>query len=122
MNQSEDRSRPPGFVVFSDDWGMHPSSCQHLFRHISRSHHVGWINTIGMRPPSVSWTDARKIVEKASRMLSRPRDDTPSADTANVEVFQPAMLPYVIRAAHPGWHTASSSMVSGERRESWNHQ
>lgn len=94
MNQSEDRPRPPGFVVFSDDWGMHPSSCQHLFRHISRNHRVGWINTIGMRPPSLSWTDARKIVEKASRMLSRPEHDTTSVETANVDVFQPAMLPY----------------------------
>jgi len=37
------------FVVFSDDWGRHPSSCQHLFRHLARRHRVLWVNTIGMR-------------------------------------------------------------------------
>jgi len=39
------------FVVFSDDWGRHPSSSQHLFTHISRDHRVLWVNTVGLRAP-----------------------------------------------------------------------
>lgn len=94
MTRSDYSSAPPGFVVFSDDWGVHPSSCQHLFRHISRRHRVGWINTIGMRPPSLSLTDAKKIWAKASRMLHRPPRDAAPTAVSNVEVLQPAMLPY----------------------------
>ena len=26
--------RPASLVVFSDDWGRHPSSCQHLIRRL----------------------------------------------------------------------------------------
>ncbi len=38
------------FLVFSDDWGRHPSSCQHLFKHLARDHRVLWVNTVGIRP------------------------------------------------------------------------
>ena len=36
-------------LIFSDDWGRHPSSCQHLARRLLRRHRVLWVNTIGMR-------------------------------------------------------------------------
>ncbi len=38
-------------MVFSDDWGRHPSSSQHLFRYISKKNKVLWVNTIGIRSP-----------------------------------------------------------------------
>ena len=40
------------FVVFSDDWGRHPSSSQHLFTRIARRRRVVWVNTIGTRTPT----------------------------------------------------------------------
>jgi len=57
------------FIVFSDDWGVHPSSCQHIFKVLSRSHRVLWVNTLGMRLPRLSFEDARKVLQKASSML-----------------------------------------------------
>ena len=38
-------------LVFADDWGRHPSSCQHLIRHMLDRQDVWWVNTIGMRTP-----------------------------------------------------------------------
>lgn len=42
---------PAPLVVFSDDWGRHPSSIQHLTRHVLEHRRVTWVNTIGLRPP-----------------------------------------------------------------------
>ncbi len=82
------------FIVFSDDWGVHPSSCQHIFRHIVQEHEVTWINTIGMRPPRMTLADVRKIFQKASRMLSGRRKSV-AGNPEKLTVIQPVMLPYM---------------------------
>lgn len=83
------------FIVFSDDWGGHPSSCQHLFRQIAREHAVLWVNTIGMRRPKPSLADLKKIFRKLSRTFRGSRG-TPrnESDALRLQVCQPFMLPY----------------------------
>lgn len=83
------------FVVFSDDWGAHPSSSQHIFRHIARQHNVAWINTVGMRRPTLTVSDARKAVRKISRMLA-PRRSHGSSEAigSNPVVLSPWMVPF----------------------------
>ena len=39
------------FLVFSDDWGVHPSSCQHIFRVLAPDHETVWVNTVGEATP-----------------------------------------------------------------------
>ena len=92
---------PPdiGFIVFSDDWGEHPSSSQHLFRHIVERHPVLWVNTIGMRNPTLSLADLRKVWRKASRMLGAGRAPAATPEKhaplpALLRVCQPFMLPF----------------------------
>jgi glycosyltransferase involved in cell wall biosynthesis len=58
------------FIVFSDDWGVHPSSSQHIFRHIAQEHRVLWINTVGMRTMKFSLGDFRKAARKMAGMFS----------------------------------------------------
>ncbi len=41
----------PTLLVFADDWGRHPSSCQHLMRQLMDRYNVIWVNTIGTRAP-----------------------------------------------------------------------
>ena len=89
----EPRVRRPDFLVFSDDWGEHPSSCQHIFRHIAKDHRVLWVNTIGMRNPTLSWTDARKAFVKVSKMFERMREPLVPGRNRNITVCQPFMLP-----------------------------
>jgi glycosyltransferase involved in cell wall biosynthesis len=50
--------------VFADDWGRHPSSAQHLVRHLLSDHSVSWINTIGTRAPSLSGATLCRGLEK----------------------------------------------------------
>jgi len=85
-----------GFIVFSDDWGEHPSSSQHLFRQIVQRYPVLWVNTIGMRNPTLSIADLRKVWRKASKMLGGRK--APAAPAAVrpplLQVSQPFMLPF----------------------------
>jgi len=39
----------PPLLVFSDDWGRHPSSCQHLVKRLRSTFPIVWANTIGTR-------------------------------------------------------------------------
>lgn len=85
----------PPFIVFSDDWGEHPSSCQHMFRHIAKEHPVIWVNTIGMRLPNFTWADLKKAFRKVSRMIGGGASpDRISAKEGQVHVCQPFMLPF----------------------------
>ncbi len=83
------------FLVFSDDWGEHPSSCQHIFRYLVRYYPVIWINTIGMRLPSLSRRDIKKAFKKLKRMFFTASKGRASLELpANLSVLQPFMFPY----------------------------
>ena len=82
------------FLVFSDDWGEHPSSCQHLFKRISQKHRVVWVNTIGMRNPKPSLADLGKAFFKVRNMLLSPARANGSLSNTGLTVSQPPMLPF----------------------------
>jgi glycosyltransferase involved in cell wall biosynthesis len=50
--------------VFADDWGRHPSSCQHLIRRLREHHPIIWVNTIGTRQVKADGVTLRRGVEK----------------------------------------------------------
>jgi hypothetical protein len=77
-------------VVFADDWNRHPSSCQHLLRELLPSHPTVWVNTIGMRRPTLSRGDLQKLggrLRQWTRLASIP--PTPP----NLTVMTPRMWP-----------------------------
>ena len=51
-------------MVFADDWGRHPSSCQHLVKHVLPHRRVVWVNTIGTRPPRLDWSTLKRAAGK----------------------------------------------------------
>ena len=87
-------------LVFSDDWGRHPSSCQHLMRRLLDDHRVTWVNTIGMRPPAVNLATARRAWEKV-RHWSQPTAVS-VASHPNLRVLNPRMWPW-FRRPHDRW-------------------
>lgn len=97
------------FVVFSDDWGVHPSSCQHIFRVLAAQHPTIWVNTVGMRLPRPSLEDARKVLRKVGTML-RTRGAVGAvqgpAAQAGPAVCAPFMLPFQGRWAR-AWNRRS---------------
>jgi glycosyltransferase involved in cell wall biosynthesis len=81
----------PSLVVFSDDWGRHPSSCQHLVSRLLDEYDVTWVNTIGTRPPTLSWATIRRGFQKLREWGSRPESRRPSGRTPRV--LAPLMWP-----------------------------
>ena len=59
---------PTELIVLSDDWGRHPSSCQHLVRELMAMHgealSVTWVNTIGTRAMRWSAADFKRAAGK----------------------------------------------------------
>lgn len=55
---------PASLLVFADDWGRHPSSCQHLVRRMLGTRKVLWVNTIGTRAVKANSFTVRRAIEK----------------------------------------------------------
>lgn len=83
---------PPGLLVFADDWGRHPSSCQHLIRHLLLRHEVHWINTIGTRPPRFDLATLRRGWEKVRHWTRRSRNGEALPD--RLHIHNPRMWPW----------------------------
>jgi glycosyltransferase involved in cell wall biosynthesis len=83
-------TRTAPWLVFSDDWGRHPTSCQHLIRHLLPEQPVTWINMIGTRRPALDLATVRRGIEKLGQWL-RPSaaDELPP----NLQVLCPRVWP-----------------------------
>ncbi len=90
---------PPPLLVFADDWGRHPSSCQHLIRQLLPRRAVWWVNTIGTRPPRLDWGTVKRAAGKLRgwmgfRKTSSPLTPLPQGEGGtNPTVLSPKMWP-----------------------------
>jgi hypothetical protein len=91
MNE-QDLSTAP-LLVFADDWGRHPSSCQHLIRRLLDRRAVWWVNTIGTRRPRLDLATLRRGLEKLRHWTRKPA--TPEAPPHNLHVVNPWMWPWM---------------------------
>jgi glycosyltransferase involved in cell wall biosynthesis len=88
-------SRLPPLLVFADDWGRHPSSCQHLVRNLLGRFEVCWVNTIGTRGPGLNLATLARGLEKIRGWF---RPGTPSQPLpAHLSVLNPKMWPWFSR-------------------------
>jgi glycosyltransferase involved in cell wall biosynthesis len=95
MTTSNASPRTASLLVFADDWGRHPSSCQHLVSKLLLCHDVIWVNTIGMRAPRLDSATIRRGVEKLSHWFrARPRDEDDGGRHARLRVLNPKMWPW----------------------------
>lgn len=93
-------ARAGTLLVFADDWGRHPSSCQHLIEKLLPSYHVCWVNTIGMRTPRLNRITIQRALEKFRPwMKSNHRSATLPE---NLQVVDPKMWPWFSRS-HDRW-------------------
>ena len=97
-------------LVFSDDWGRHPSSCQHLIRNLLDRYPVLWVNTIGTRAPRLDLQTMRRVAEKMRQWgtsgLTRvfrqnrkcsttmPQHEQEMPVYSNLQVVNPKMWPW----------------------------
>ncbi len=79
------------FIVFSDDWGRHPFSCQHIMKHfLNNNNRIIWVNTIGMRKPKLTIYDMVRSVEKLRSWVSSHNGNIQE----NLIILSPFMIPY----------------------------
>ena len=68
------------FIVFGEDWQSHPSSTQHIFKELAKSHDIVWINSIGMRKPTIKLLDVKRVFYKLKSLVLKKRHTEESAD------------------------------------------
>jgi glycosyltransferase involved in cell wall biosynthesis len=87
----------PPLLVFADDWGRHPSSCQHLVSHLLNRHEVWWVNTIGTRRPRLDAATLFRGMEKIRHWLGpaagRSRGESAQQTDPRLHVLNPWMWP-----------------------------
>jgi glycosyltransferase involved in cell wall biosynthesis len=81
------------FVVFSDDWGRHPFSCQHIMQHFLPQNRILWVNTIGMRLPRLTAYDVKRAVEKIASWTAKA-SESGMALPEGLRVISPVMIPF----------------------------
>ncbi len=62
------------WIVFGDDWGIHPSTTQHLMLNVPKSDKVIWFDSIGMRTPELNFNDLSRIGNKLKNLLNSKPD------------------------------------------------
>src|SRR5262245_16903399 len=81
-------------LVFADDWGRHPSSCQHLVGHLLPEHPTIWVNTIGTRTPQFDVATVRRAGGKLRQWFGASSEETNEAAT-RLTVLNPRMWPWL---------------------------
>jgi glycosyltransferase involved in cell wall biosynthesis len=80
------------FTVFGEDWGRHPSSTQHIFKHLMKDNDIHWINSIGMRAPKLCIRDIKRVWEKGKSYLHKTKETVKTQDSPIT--YQPRLLPF----------------------------
>ncbi len=90
MDLQKNASPFRSLIVFADDWGRHPSSCQHLIRRLQSDHKILWVNTIGTRSPKANAFTIFRGGEKIKSWCRGIRHVS-----ANMWVIDAPMLPFI---------------------------
>jgi len=80
-------------IVFGEDWGRHPSSTQHLIRHLAEDRQVIWVNSIGMRRPRLSFADIGRAAKKLRNAGNRAAKTPPHSVPENMSIVNPLAVP-----------------------------
>jgi glycosyltransferase involved in cell wall biosynthesis len=96
-------------VVFGDEWGLHPTSAQHIIRRLAQQYRMLYVNASGLRRPTLTWYDVRRVASRL-RALVQPR-----AAQGNVSFQSPFVVPFNDVGAVRRWNR--KHLVRTMRRE-----
>lgn len=91
MNDTKNHSkilRGRDIICFAQDWTGDPLSKTHIMRILARENRVLWVNSIGLRAPSVSKADFRRSLEKLASAVEPLKEVEP-----NLFVMSPLSIP-----------------------------
>jgi glycosyltransferase involved in cell wall biosynthesis len=75
-------------VCFAQDWTGDPLSKTHLMRILARDNRILWVNSIGLRGPSLSKADASRAFQKIASSMTPIKEVEP-----NLFVMSPFTIP-----------------------------
>ena len=101
--------RDESIICFAHDWRGDPTSKTHIMRILSENNRILWVNSIGMRRPSVSGRDARRIVKKLRSVVTESFVEI----TPNLHVVSPLAVPL---PGVPGMDRLNSVIVAASIR------
>lgn len=79
-------------LVFGEDWGKHPSSTQHLIKHLLTDQEVVWVNSLGLRRPRLNLRDLKRVWTKLhDYLISESKAD--QTEPQNLQLVSPLALP-----------------------------
>ena len=84
-------------LVFGEDWGSHPSSTQHLIKHLLPEREILWVNSLGLRRPRLTRRDMQRAWKKllATLHTSAPTQSSLIRDTlVTPQQVNPMTLPF----------------------------
>lgn len=80
-------------LVFGEDWGQHPSSTQHLIKHLMAEQEVLWVNSLGLRRPRFNRRDLTRICHKLAAFFQSSQVNTAQEEMQHPELVNPLTLP-----------------------------
>jgi glycosyltransferase involved in cell wall biosynthesis len=89
LDSTKNTSSSQFIVCLAEDWGRLPSSSQHIMRTLSRQYSILWVDSLGLRTPSIGKNDLKRMLQKLKRFLSGIKLKEP-----NIFVYSPLVLPY----------------------------
>jgi glycosyltransferase involved in cell wall biosynthesis len=90
-------------ICFAKDWSEDPTSNNHVMRILARRNKVVWVNSIGLRKPSLAnGKDLGKMVRAVKRFTKGPVQVA-----EGLWVFTPLVLPL----PHSAWATAMNQQI-----------
>jgi glycosyltransferase involved in cell wall biosynthesis len=76
-------------VCFSNDWDQDPTSKHHIMSRLAKQNRILWINSLGMRRPTVTRQDLQKVGVKLNDFRKRLR-----RVQENLYVMSPLVIPF----------------------------
>ncbi len=81
-------------IVFGEDWGSHPSSTQHLMKHLSKNYQLVWVNSLGLRRPKLTLRDGKRAWGKLKSMMQQRHTSEQTCEMASFPVIEPKVIPW----------------------------
>ena len=88
-NQRVHMIKDQDIICFCNDWDGDPLSKKHIMQRLAKHNRVLWVNSVGIRKPTPSTSDMRRILKKVREFAqgSRQVDE-------RIHVFSPLAFPF----------------------------
>lgn len=80
-------------IIFGEDWGTHPSSTQHLAHELMKRYDIIWVNSIGLRRPTLTLRDIKRMAMKLKQIICPGYNDQNRRLRSPSKVIAPKVFP-----------------------------